>query len=96
MRNYAKIEKELLAIVFGAEKLNQYTYGRKVTVESDHFPIKVIYRKPLVAAPSVCRECYFACRSTTSKLASSLASACTWQTLSPEHPFRSTHGVKKC
>lgn len=50
-RNYAQIEKELLAIVFGAEKFNQYTYGRKVIVESDHKPLEVIYRKPLVAAP---------------------------------------------
>ena len=50
-RNYAQIEKELLAIVFGAEKFNQYTYGRKVFVESDHKPQEVIYQKPLVAAP---------------------------------------------
>ena len=35
----------------GAEKFNQYTYGRRVTVESDHKPLEVIYRKPLVAAP---------------------------------------------
>ncbi|XP_015759420.1 PREDICTED: uncharacterized protein LOC107338702 [Acropora digitifera] len=51
-RNYAQIEKELLAIVFGAEKFNQYTYGRKVFVESDHKPLEVIYQKPLVAAPN--------------------------------------------
>ena len=31
--NYTQIE-ELLAIVFGAEKFNQYTCGRKVFVES--------------------------------------------------------------
>ena len=50
-RNYAQIEKELLAIVFAAEKFNQYTYGRKVFVESDHKPLEVIYQKPLVVAP---------------------------------------------
>ena len=50
-RNYAQIEKELLAIVFGADKFNQYTYGPKVFVESDHKPLEVIYQKPLVAAP---------------------------------------------
>ena len=33
--NYAQIEKELLAIVFGAERFHQYTYGRKVIVDSD-------------------------------------------------------------
>ena len=37
--------------MFRAEKFNQYTYGRKVFVESDHKPLKVIYQKPLVAAP---------------------------------------------
>ena len=41
-RNYAQIEKELLAIVFGTEKFNQYTYGRKVIVESDHKPLESI------------------------------------------------------
>ena len=49
-RNYAQIEKELLAILSGAEKFNQYTYGRKVLVDSDHKPLEVIYQKPLVAA----------------------------------------------
>ena len=49
--NYAQTEKELLAIVFGAERFNQYTYGRRVFVQSDHKPPEVIYQKPLVAAP---------------------------------------------
>uniref|UniRef100_A0AAR2IIB6 Reverse transcriptase/retrotransposon-derived protein RNase H-like domain-containing protein n=1 Tax=Pygocentrus nattereri TaxID=42514 RepID=A0AAR2IIB6_PYGNA len=35
-RGYAPIEKECLAIVFGMEKFHQYTYGRQVTVQSDH------------------------------------------------------------
>ena len=35
-RNYAQIEKELLAIVFSTERFHQYTYGRSVIVESDH------------------------------------------------------------
>lgn len=47
-RSYGQIGKELLAIVFGEEKFTQYTYGRKVYVESDHKPLEVIYRKPLV------------------------------------------------
>ena len=49
-RNYAQFEKKKLAFVFGAEKFNQYTNGRKVYFESDHKPLEVIHRKPLVAA----------------------------------------------
>ena len=33
---WAQIEKELLSIVFGLERFNQYTYGRHVNIESDH------------------------------------------------------------
>lgn len=50
-RNYAQIEKETLAVVFGCQKFHQYIYGRTVTVESDHKPLESIFRKPLLAAP---------------------------------------------
>ena len=50
-RNYAQIEKELLAIVFSTERFHQYTYGRSVIVESDHKPLETILAKPLVSAP---------------------------------------------
>lgn len=50
-QNYAQIEKELLAIVVGVEKFHQYTYERKVHMESDHKPLETIYTKPLVSAP---------------------------------------------
>ena len=36
--NYAQIEKELLAIVFGIRRFHQYTFGREVTVQTDHKP----------------------------------------------------------
>ena len=50
--NYAQIEKELLAIVFACEKFDQYVYGRdKVHVQSDHKPLEVIFKRPLVTAP---------------------------------------------
>ena len=49
--NYAQIEKELLAIVFGVERFHQYTYGRKVIVDSDHKPLETIFNKPLASAP---------------------------------------------
>ena len=48
---YAQIEKELLAIVFGLKRWNQFTYGRHVIVHSDHKPISAIMKKPLSAAP---------------------------------------------
>ena len=50
-RNYAQIEKELLAIVFATKRFHQYTYGRSVIVESDHKPLEAILAKPLVSAP---------------------------------------------
>ena len=48
---YAQIEKELLAVVYGLEKFHTYTYGRRVTVESDHKPLEVIVKKQLHLAP---------------------------------------------
>lgn len=50
-RGYAQIEKEFLAMIFSLEKFHQYTYGRKVTVQSDHKPLENIVRKPLLSAP---------------------------------------------
>ena len=51
-RNYAQEEKELLAIVFACDKFDQYVYGReKVHVQSDHKPLEVIFKKPLMTAP---------------------------------------------
>ena len=42
-KNYAQIEKELLAIVFGCEKYHQYIYGGAVSIETDHKPLEHIY-----------------------------------------------------
>ena len=50
-RNYAQIEKELLAVVFGLQKFHHYTYDRKVTVVTDHKPLVAISCKPLHRAP---------------------------------------------
>lgn len=49
--NYAQIEKELLAVVFGMTKFEQYTYGTHVVVESDHKPLEIIDKKNLFSAP---------------------------------------------
>ena len=50
-RNYAQIEKEMLAVCFGLEKFYHYTYGRRVTVITDHKPLESIVLKPLLKAP---------------------------------------------
>ena len=34
--NYAQIEKEIYAIVFGCTRFHQYIYGRSIRVEMDH------------------------------------------------------------
>ena len=44
---YAKLEKELLAIVFGCERFHQYIYGKQVDVETDHKPLVSIFSKNL-------------------------------------------------
>lgn len=51
-QNYAQIEKETLAVVFGCVKFHQYCYGRQVEVETDHKPLQAIFNKPLYQAPS--------------------------------------------
>ena len=49
-RNYAQIEKEILAIVFGTNKSHQYIYGKQVSVETDHKPLESLFKKPLSKA----------------------------------------------
>ena len=48
---YANIERELLAVVFGAQRFHTYIYGKHFTVESDHKPLEMISLKNLTAAP---------------------------------------------
>ena len=49
---YAKIEKELLAIVFACDRFEMYIYGRKeINVETDHQTLELIMQKLLNNAP---------------------------------------------
>ena len=50
-QEYAQIEKEMYAIVFGAERFHQYIYGRPVEISTDHKPLEAILKKSLSAAP---------------------------------------------
>ena len=49
-QRYSNIERELLAIVFTHERLNHYTFGRTITVQSDHQPLQSIQKKSIVSA----------------------------------------------
>ena len=45
------LELECLAIAFACSKFDQYIYGKKVKVETDHKPLEVITKKSILAAP---------------------------------------------
>ena len=47
---YANIEREMLAVVFGAERFHTYVYWSKFVVESDHKPLEAIKLKNLSQA----------------------------------------------
>ena len=51
-QRYSNIERELLAIVFAIERLNHYTFGRTITVQSNHQPLQSIWKKSIVSASS--------------------------------------------
>ena len=55
-KNYAQIEKELLAIVFGLHKFHNYVYGRDITVVTDHSSLTYLVKKPLSKAPKRLRN----------------------------------------
>ena len=49
-QRYSNIERELLAIVFALERLNHCTFGRTITVQSDHQPLQSIWKKSILSA----------------------------------------------
>ena len=48
-QRYSNIECELLAIVFACERLNHYTAGYRVKVETDHEPLTTIWKKSIAS-----------------------------------------------
>ena len=51
-KKWAQIEKEMLAVVFGLERFDQYTYGNRIVVINDHKPLASIVKKPMSQAPA--------------------------------------------
>ena len=49
---YANIEREMLAAVFGVERFQMYIYGRSFTITSDHKPLESISQKNLAGMPA--------------------------------------------
>ena len=47
---YSNIERELLGIVFGLERLHHYTFGKPITVETDHQPLTSIWQKTIATS----------------------------------------------
>ena len=50
-QNYAKIEKEIYAILFDCKRFHQNLYGHKMAVQSDLKPLESLMKKPLSVDP---------------------------------------------
>lgn len=46
-KNYAQIEKELLAVYFACHKFHQMIYGHRITIYTDHKPLITIFKKEI-------------------------------------------------
>ena len=50
-KNYVALELECLAIVFACQRLDQYIYGMRVRIETDHKPLEMIAKMSILVAP---------------------------------------------
>ena len=49
-QRYSNIERELLDVVFGLERLHHYTFDRPITVQTDHQPLTSIWKKTIATS----------------------------------------------
>ena len=47
---YSNIERELVGVVFGLERLHHYTFGKPITIETDHQPLTNIWKKTIATS----------------------------------------------
>ena len=48
--NYSNIERELLGVIFAVTHFKHFTYGRPVTIISDHKPLVSLFKKSLTSS----------------------------------------------
>ena len=51
-KRYVSIEREMLAVVHGCHKFDNYIFGKKVTVLTDHKPLESIMKKNISQCPA--------------------------------------------
>ena len=47
---YSNTERELLGVVFGLKRLHHYTFGKSITVETDHQLLTSIWKKTIATS----------------------------------------------
>ena len=56
-KNYAKIEKELAAVLYGCQRFHHYVFGKEIVVETDHKPLQSILKTHWLKRHQDCKEC---------------------------------------
>ena len=61
---YANIERDMLAAIFGAARFQMYLYSRSFTIKSDHKPWNPSPRRAWQTHQPICSTCYYTSRAT--------------------------------